>query len=127
MFADENAAIFSDFSSLDGPCSLLEMLIGLAVRMEIDLTQDPDYGDRTGVWFTQMLGDLGLMACRDEDFCRTWDLNYVSHAGEVFMDRAYEKDGSGAIFPLKNYNGDQRKLEIWSKMNRWLTENLHQN
>lgn len=127
MFVDENSAVFSDFSAIDGPCSLLEMLIGLAVRMETDLTQDPEFGDRTGVWFEQMLSDLGLLTCRDDTFCKTWDLNFVSKVGEVFMDRTYNFDGSGAIFPLKNYEDDQRKLEIWSKMNRWLIENLHQN
>lgn len=126
-FADENLAVFSDFSAIDGPCSLLEMLAGLAVRMEVDLTQDPEFGDRTGLWFKKMLIDLDLLRCQDNSFCGTWDLNYVSKKCEVFMDRTYNFDGSGAIFPLKNYEGDQKKLEIWSKMNRWLTENLHQN
>ena len=37
------------------PCSVLEMMVALARRTEDKLMHDPDLGDRSGVWFWQMM------------------------------------------------------------------------
>ena len=43
---------YKDISEyLDGPCSVLEMMIALAIRCEEKIMDDPAYGDRTGQWF----------------------------------------------------------------------------
>ena len=36
---------------LDGPCSVLEMMVALAIRCEECIMDDPKYGNRTGQWF----------------------------------------------------------------------------
>ena len=43
----------------DRPCSILEMMIALAIRCEEHIMDDPDAGDRTGQWFWSMLGAWG--------------------------------------------------------------------
>ena len=42
------------------PCSILEMMIALAIRCEEHIMEDPDIGNRTGQWFWSMLVSLGL-------------------------------------------------------------------
>lgn len=41
-----------------GECSVLEMMIALAVRCEETIMDDPRYGDRTGQWFWQMISSM---------------------------------------------------------------------
>ena len=36
---------------LDGPCSVLEMIIALAIRCEDSIMDDTRYGERTTQWF----------------------------------------------------------------------------
>ena len=36
------------------PCSVLEMIIALAIRLEEHIMDDPDIGNRTGQWFWDM-------------------------------------------------------------------------
>ena len=36
---------------LDGPCSVLEMIVALAIRCEESIMDDTRYGDRTSQWF----------------------------------------------------------------------------
>ena len=45
---------------LDGPCSVLEMMIALAIRCEENIMDDPNIGDRTAQWFWGMVVNLGL-------------------------------------------------------------------
>lgn len=42
------------------PCSVLEMIIALAIRLEEHIMDDPDIGNRTGQWFWDMIVSLGL-------------------------------------------------------------------
>lgn len=41
-------------------CSVLEMMIALAIRCEEHIMDDPDVGNRTGQWFWNMIVNLGL-------------------------------------------------------------------
>ena len=51
---------------LDGPCSVLEMMVALALHCEENIMDDPMYGNRTGQWFWGMVNNLGLGAMSDE-------------------------------------------------------------
>lgn len=50
------------------PCSILEMMIALAIRCEEHIMEDPDIGNRTGQWFWSMLVSLGLGSMSDVRF-----------------------------------------------------------
>ncbi len=96
---------------LDGPCSILEMMIALSIRCE-EIMDDPRFGDRTRQWFWKMIVNLGLGSMTD----RCFDANYVDNVIVTFLERKYDPDGRGGLFRVKNCNNDMRKFEIWIQM-----------
>lgn len=97
---------------LVGPCSVLEMMISLAIRCEETITTDPKIGDRTGQWFWKMIVTLGLGATTDNRF----DEKYVEEVVSKFLHRKYESDGKGGLFQVKGCDCDLRDVEIWNQM-----------
>ena len=102
------------------PCSVLEMMIALACRMENDIMYDPEFGNRTPEWFRIMIENLGLDGMDDERY----DEEYVNNVLNVFLNRTYYMNGSGGLFPLKQPKHNQRRVEIWYQMSEYLVENF---
>lgn len=100
------------------PCSVLEMMIALAIRCEETIMSDPDVGDRTGKWFWEMIESLGLIDMSDRNF----DLDYVDRVVKRFLDRKYKRNGEGGLFTLKHCRQDLRQVEIWYQMCWYLNE-----
>ncbi len=96
---------------LDGPCSVLEMMIALAIRAET-IMDDTRYGDRTAQWFWDMLSNLGLSYMTDNRF----DKEIVFRRVYDFMERRYNPDGKGGLFYIPNCRDDLRDVEIWSQL-----------
>ena len=96
---------------LDGPCSVLEMMIALAIRCEESIMDDPDIGDRTSEWFWLMMKNLGLDYMSDRKF----DRNVAEEKISIFLDRRYKRNGEGGLFVV-NGRRDLRKVEIWYQM-----------
>lgn len=106
-------AVDSDATdALDGPCSILEMMVGLAIRCEENIMDDPAYGDRTGQWFWGMINDLGLSGMDDIHYER----RKVDDIVVRFLNHEYSRDGKGGLFHVRNSTRDMRKKEIWSQM-----------
>lgn len=101
---------------LDGPCSVLEMMVALALHCEENIMDDPMYGDRTGQWFWGMVNNLGLGAMYDTRY----DEDYVTEVIDRFLNREYERDGKGGLFTIKNCKYDLRKVEIWHQLSWYL-------
>ena len=101
---------------LNGPCSVLEMMVALAIRCEEDIMDDPSYGDRTGQWFWHMIVNLGLGSMTDDRF----DKRYVRERIDIFLDREYEPNGKGGLVTIKNCKHDLRTVEIWYQLNLYL-------
>lgn len=97
---------------LDGPCSVLEMMIALAICCEETIMDDPCIGDRTGQWFWGMVVNLGLGSMRDDKF----DKKYVDEIVERFLDREYEPNGRGGLFTIKDCDEDLRDVEIFHQL-----------
>lgn len=97
---------------LDGPCSVLEMLVALCVRCEEDIMDDPLLGNRTGQWFWGMVVNLGLGSMTDNRY----DRRYVEDTIGRFLDRDYAPDGRGGLFTIRNCDRDLRDVEIWVQM-----------
>lgn len=91
------------------PCSVLEMMIALADRIESTIMDDPTYGNRTGQWFWRMITNLGLGSMTDDQF----DIRYVEEVVDRFLDREYEPDGRGGLFTVRGSGYDLRNVEIW--------------
>lgn len=102
---------------LENPCSVLEMMIALAVRCEVFM-DDTSVGDRTSQWFWVMITNLGIGSMTDDRF----DVNHVRNAVERFLDRDYEPDGRGGLFRVRNCNRDLRDVEIWKQLSWYLGE-----
>lgn len=101
---------------LEEPCSVLEMMVALAVRCEVTLMDDPAYGDRTGQWFWTMIINLGLGSVTDA----VYDERYVDDVIETFLNLEYEPDGKGGLFRIRNCGYDLRDHEIWFQLNCYI-------
>lgn len=99
-------------------CSLLEMMIALAYRIEhTHYCYDGTY------WFWEMMRNLGLENCTDVYF---YDRGWAERARKILknlLERKYDYDGYGGLFPLNNPQKDQRKCEIWHQASCYFGEN----
>ena len=73
---------------------------------------DGNYGDRTGMWFWNMIVSLGLGGMDDSRF----DEKYVDVVLDRFMDRQYKRNGEGGLFTIDGIRKDMRDFEIWYQM-----------
>ena len=101
---------------LDGPCSVLEMMVALAIRCEEGIMDDPSIGDRTGQWFWGMITSLGLGSMLDEQY----DRRYVDYIIQRFLNREYKPNGEGGLFTIRNTKQDMRTVEIWYQLNEYI-------
>lgn len=99
-------------------CSVLEMMVALAIRCEEGLMDDPDLGDRTSMWFRDMIENLGLTGMDD----RRYNQQYVDAHIDIFLRRRYAPDGEGGLFRLKHATEDMRNVQIWYQMSWYLNE-----
>lgn len=97
---------------LEGPCSVLEMLVALSIRCEESIMDDPQMGNRTGQWFWGMITNLGLGSMSDSKFNK----KFVDDIIEKFLDRKYSPDGHGGLFTIRNCDRDLRTVEIWYQL-----------
>ena len=109
----ENMSL-SDYIS--GPCSVLEMMVALAVRCEETIMDDALMGNRTGQWFWGMIHNLGLSPMSDYKF----DREYVDNVITRLLNREYEPDGEGGLFRVRNCDRDMRTVEIWCQLSWYL-------
>lgn len=108
-------------SSIDNrPCSVLEMMIALALRCEVHIMDDPDLGNRVGQWFWEMIVNLGLGHMTDSKF----DRDEADEIMYIFLERKYGRDGTGGLFRVSDSTKDMRSTEIWYQMCWHLNEVL---
>lgn len=114
-FAEIHGASRTGMNAL-GPCSFIEVLLGLARRLAFVA------GDTKERWAWQMLTNLRLE--------RMWDhlsrskTHAVRHILDTVILRTYEPNGVGGFFPLAWPDRDQRKVELWYQLNAYVEE-LH--
>ena len=110
-------------SDLEGPCSVLEMMISFAMRISSWLEGDADH-TAVRTWFMIMVKNLGLDQY-DDDHYLGYDnpTEEIDRKLDIFLTRKYKRDGRGGLFPLRNPERDQRKAEIWYQLNDYLKEN----
>lgn len=117
--------IMPDENELNGECTVFEMLIALARRMDF-ITSDPydfsDTSDKTAYWFWEMIDNLGLMDFDDDSYVRLEGNTCVGWAIDSLLRRDYDVDGDGGLFPLQYPTEDQRNVEIWYQMNAYMYE-----
>ncbi len=101
------------------PCSVLEMMIALAIRLEEHIMDDPEVGNRTGQWFWNMIVNLGLGSMNDSRFNKL----YVQNIIHKFLEREYQPNGKGGLFTIEDCRYDLREIEIWYQA-CWYLDNI---
>lgn len=94
------------------PCSVLEMMVALAIRAEEQIMDNPQVGNRTTQWFWGMISSLGLTGMSDNMF----DLIDAKDIIERFLNREYSPDGKGGLFTIRDCEYDLRDVEIWTQL-----------
>lgn len=102
----------------DRPCSILEMMVALAIRCEDSIMADSDIGNRTSLWFWNMIKSLGLDHMSDANF----DKDAADEIIDRFLDREYEPNGKGGLFTIEHCKYDLRSVDIWYQMMFYLDE-----
>ena len=100
------------------PCSVLEMMIALAYKVEDTIMDDPDAGNRMGQWFWNMIVNLELGHMCDSRF----DAKYTERVVRRFLNREYDPNGRGGLFTVDTQY-DMREIEIWYQLMFYLDEN----
>lgn len=103
----------------DKPCSVLEMMVALAIRCE-DVMSDLVYGDRTAYWFWGMVENLNLLQLRDSAFDEVEFDNVIAR----FHEHRYSPNGEGGLFTVRHPRNDMRDTDIWYQKSWYLAELL---
>lgn len=100
-------------------CSIFEFLIAVARRMgfQLDLPSD--------IFFWELLINLNLADGFDDSAMTFEKRRYVDDVLTRLVERKYEPNGVGGIFPLMNPPADQRRVEVWYQMSAYLMERIH--
>lgn len=99
-------------------CSMLELMVALARRMENHIMADSEYGDRTSQWFWEMVSSLGLSSMDDSNFDDRLSGVVISQ----FVNREFAKNGCGSLFTIHNPDIDMRDLDLWYQMHAYINE-----
>lgn len=105
-------------SVINGPCSVLEMMVALAIRCEEQIMASINFSNRTNVWFWLMIQNLQLESQNDIFY----DKIYVADIIDRFLKRDYKRNGEGGLFIVDNCKYDLRQLEIWYQANWYFSE-----
>lgn len=119
---------FNDETGLEyvgGPCTMLELIIGIARRCEFVMAGQ-DESIPTSDWFWKLIHNASLDRFTDDDYFAVGDGDKVDQLLDRIIYRTYHRNGQGGFFPLKWLRGtkkDQRKVELWYQMHAYLDEN----
>ena len=94
-------------------CSVLEMLIALSRRTSFET----DVPNRE--WFWIFLNNLNISGLSDASTGISHEVNNVM---DTFLWRLYGADGVGGLFPIRNPQRDQSKIEIWYQFFDYLND-----
>lgn len=113
---------FGSSISENDPCSVLEMMVALSLRIEYDIMGE--IGEECPYkWLNLMISNLHLDRFSDDRIYQGWkaDANYIL---DRWMMKDYSASGEGSAFPLEKSRKNQKKMVIWSQMSEYLNENF---
>ena len=100
-------------------CSVLEMLVAFSDRAFKEYFAG--CVDTAADVFWIMLHNLGLDGFADN----VYDDVEVAEILDTWLNRRFDANGNGSIFPLRRTNRDQRDVEIWSQMNEYVNQFMY--
>lgn len=106
----------------DNPCNMLELLVGIASRMEDTIMGSDIQGDRTGQWFWSMMTNLGIGYMSNDKF----NVNEYNRCMRMFMTYKYDNEGKGCLFRSSKYTMSQMaEKDIWYQMQAYINDLIH--
>lgn len=106
-----------------GQCTVLEMMVGLAYRLEFETAQSK-WEKTVSEWFWILIDNLGLINYDNDAYFTNGKVETdIPKIIDRMLAREYDADGNGSLFPLKNPKKDQRRIEIWYQMTNYILEN----
>jgi hypothetical protein len=102
-----------DSNWIEDGCSMLELMVGLARRLEFLADGTPHY------WFWVLMTNIGLAGYNDKRRIRK---DHIDDILNRIIFRNYQASGLGGFFPLQNPGEDQRDIELWAQMNEYVQE-----
>ena len=112
-FVDQAVLEDVDLGWIHLGCSMLELLIGLSRRLAFEAEGEPRD------WFWHLMDNLDLRQYNDKAKFNDRDVEEVL---DRVIWRTYGPDGVGGLFPLKDAEKDQRKIELWYQLSAYVLE-----
>lgn len=97
--------------------SVLEVILALAIRMDAEYTGDPCHPYPENI-FWELLMNLGFRSFSNRDFKE----QEADDILENWMNRKFERNGEGSLFPLRHSRRDQTRIPIWGQMNEYIRQ-----
>lgn len=96
-------------------CSMLEMMIALAQRASFETDETP------AAWFWRFTDNLVIGQYTNQTYNAQVEKE-VDYILTRVIERSYEPNGVGGLFPLHRPRVDQRKVEIWYQLSAYILE-----
>ena len=103
-------------------CSMLEMMVALALKGDERILYDYETGGKAYYIFSIMLDSLQLSHMTNDNF----DSDYVNYVIDRLLNHEYDYNGNGGLFTVENPRRDMRSVDIWYQMN-WYLQKLYNN
>ena len=124
LFCHEEGFEYDDEMFDEEEVSMLELILALAFRCDSIMVDRAD-NVTIGEWFWRLLGNVGLDNFTDDQYYELGGRKKVDEILEKIIERTYDRNGKGGLFPLKRAKKDQRKVELWYQMSNYLVENYY--
>lgn len=103
------------------PVSFLELIISLAMRIDLDFMREINGVDNTRIYFWVLVRNLGILEFDDEHWGEDAIVSIVNRLN-IVQDRKYDFNGNGGLFPLENAEMDQRNVQIWNQLCQFVNQ-----
>ena len=120
IFASERGMLESEIGIDWKPCSCLEMMIGIARRIEFEILAMPGE-ENIPKWFWRFIESMGLIGFREKGVVGG-EVVFIDNKISNWLNRRYSRDGSGGIFVVHDSYFDMRRMPIWKQMSAVLNE-----
>lgn len=113
-FADKAKLKNVDETWMRFGCSMLELIVALSRRLSFEAEGEPRD------WFWHLIENIGLGGYNDNRL--TYMNEFVDDVLERLIWRMYDRSGRGGLFPLRDPQEDQRKVELWYQLSAYVLE-----
>ena len=103
------------------PVSFLELIISLAMRIDLDFMREINGIDNTRIYFWVLVRNLGFLSFDDDNWNEDSIISVVNRLN-IVQERKYDFNGNGGLFPLENAEMDQRNVQIWNQLCQFVNQ-----